>query len=105
VVLEEYVPSRSLLDAPEHQAEAVEVHTLVSQAIAELPELYRSVVLLRHVEDLSYEEIAGALDLPVGTIKVRLHRGRAMLQEKLHAAGPQAQVEEIARPLDTTVTT
>jgi len=51
-------------------------------------------VLLRHVNDLAYEDIARALDVPLGTAKVRLHRARALLQEKLMAAGLRAQSEE-----------
>ncbi len=56
-----------------------EVHV----AIASLPEKFKSVVVLRDVEDLPYEEIAEALNIPVGTVRSRLHRARAILFEKL----------------------
>jgi RNA polymerase sigma-70 factor (ECF subfamily) len=101
--LEEWVPGKSLDDSPEHWAESREVQRIISQSIAELPETYRTVVLLRHVEDMAYEEIARALDVPLGTAKVRLHRARALLQEKLAAAGLHAQAERFATE-DTTVT-
>ena len=48
-----------------------------------LPEHYRIVVLLRHQQDLSYEEIAEALNLPLGTVKARIHRARALLRERI----------------------
>ena len=55
----------------------------VRQAIATLPENYREVVVLCELEDLNYEEAAAALDCPIGTIRSRLHRARALLLEKL----------------------
>ncbi len=55
----------------------------VAGAIAALPEKFKSVVILRDVEDLPYEEIAEALDIPVGTVRSRLHRARAILYERL----------------------
>jgi RNA polymerase sigma-70 factor (ECF subfamily) len=55
----------------------------VRQAIQTLPENYREAVVLCDLEEMSYEEAAQALDCPVGTVRSRLHRGRAMLLEKL----------------------
>jgi RNA polymerase sigma-70 factor (ECF subfamily) len=55
----------------------------VRQAIAELPEEYRSVAALNLVEDLSYQDIADALDIPPGTVRSRLHRARRRLQVTL----------------------
>jgi RNA polymerase sigma-70 factor, ECF subfamily len=55
----------------------------VRQAIATLPENYREVVVLCELEEMSYEEAAEALDCPVGTVRSRLHRARALLLEKL----------------------
>jgi RNA polymerase sigma-70 factor, ECF subfamily len=51
--------------------------------IGSLPEHYRIVVLLRHQQGLAYEEIAEALQLPLGTVKARIHRARALLKERL----------------------
>lgn len=56
---------------------------VVERALAVLPAHYRSVLLLRHVEELSYGEIAEALRVPIGTVKVRLHRGRERLKQEL----------------------
>lgn len=51
-----------------------------------LPPRYRVVVLLRHKEDMSYEEIADELDVPIGTVKARLHRAHRLLRTKLSEA-------------------
>lgn len=51
--------------------------------IDSLPPHYRIVVMLRHQQDLSYEEIAETLSLPLGTVKARIHRARAILKDRL----------------------
>jgi RNA polymerase sigma-70 factor, ECF subfamily len=56
----------------------------VKQAIQDLPEEFRIPVVLSDVEGLSYAEIAEILDLPVGTVKSRLFRGRRRLQQRLY---------------------
>lgn len=53
------------------------------QAIATLPQDYREIVALCGLEEMSYDEAAAALDCPVGTVRSRLHRARALLAEKL----------------------
>jgi len=60
----------------------------VRQAIATLPENYREVVVLCELDELSYEDAAEALDCPVGTVRSRLHRARAILVEKLRDVQP-----------------
>jgi RNA polymerase sigma-70 factor, ECF subfamily len=55
----------------------------VRQAIAELNEEQRAVLVLREIDGLCYESIAGILDLPVGTVRSRLHRARLQLREQL----------------------
>ena len=55
----------------------------VKQALESLPEHFRMPVLLADVEGFSYKEIAGILDVPIGTVMSRLHRGRKALQKKL----------------------
>ena len=67
----------------EDLAERHEVKATVEQAILSLPAMYRTVVILYHLEDRSYEEIAQLLDLPLNTVRTHLHRGRALLREKL----------------------
>ncbi|MBI1737286.1 MAG: sigma-70 family RNA polymerase sigma factor [Candidatus Rokubacteria bacterium] len=58
----------------------------VHRAIAELGDERRLVIVLCDLEGLTYEEIAGALELPVGTVRSRLHRARMELREKLEKA-------------------
>lgn len=55
----------------------------IAGAIASLPERFKSVIILRDVEDLPYEEIAAALEIPIGTVRSRLHRARALLFDAL----------------------
>jgi RNA polymerase sigma-70 factor, ECF subfamily len=60
-----------------------EVRAETERAFDELPSEYRSVLLLRHIEGLAYDEIAEALDLPLATVKTRIHRGRERLKQRL----------------------
>jgi RNA polymerase sigma-70 factor, ECF subfamily len=55
----------------------------VASALQELPDEFRVVATLYFVEDLRYRDIAAALDLPIGTVRSRLHRARRILQVKL----------------------
>jgi RNA polymerase sigma-70 factor (ECF subfamily) len=55
----------------------------VKQALEDLPENFRLPVLLADVEDFSYKEIAEILDIPMGTVMSRLHRGRKAMQKAL----------------------
>ena len=63
--------------------ERSELETALHQAIAELPDERRIVVVLRDVEGLAYEEIAEVLGLELGTVRSRLHRARMELKAKL----------------------
>jgi RNA polymerase sigma-70 factor, ECF subfamily len=56
----------------------------VTEALQSLPEDFRTVVILCDIEELTYDEIAEFLNCPIGTVRSRLHRGRKMLEEKLH---------------------
>ncbi len=68
---------------PAEQHEQAELAAYLAQKVAELPANYRSVILLRHGHDLSYQEIAEILQVPVSTIKTRLFRAREALRLKL----------------------
>jgi len=72
---------------PEEVSADNELRRRVVQEIAQLPQEYRQAVLLRDVQDLSYGEIAHILQVSVGTVKSRIHRGRAALRDRLAAAG------------------
>ena len=60
----------------------LELGQLLEEAVLELPGQYRSVIMLRDVEELSTAETAAALDLTEENVKVRLHRGRAMMRNR-----------------------
>jgi len=62
-----------------------EKRRVVARAVASLPEKYRAPLVLRDIEGLDYERIAEILQLPVGTVKSRINRGRNFLREKLRA--------------------
>ncbi len=57
----------------------------IQEAIDSLPESYREVILMRHKDEKSYQEISEILSLPVGTVKARIFRGRELLKKKLKA--------------------
>jgi RNA polymerase sigma-70 factor (ECF subfamily) len=68
---------------PAVAVETADFQAHLQRALQELAEPYRSIVILREVQDLKYEEIAAALGLPLNTIKVYLHRGRRKLRDRL----------------------
>jgi RNA polymerase sigma-70 factor, ECF subfamily len=70
---------------PEQRASNAELGQLLEQAVLDLPEQYRTVIMLRDVEELSTAETAAALDLTEQNVKVRLHRGRSMMRDRLFA--------------------
>jgi RNA polymerase sigma-70 factor, ECF subfamily len=69
---------------PEGEFFASIVDERIIAAIEELPEEYRTAVVLSDIEGLPYAEIAGLMDVPVGTVKSRLFRGRRRLQQQLY---------------------
>jgi len=69
----------------------------VRQAIATLPQNYREAVILCELEEMSYEEAAAALGCPVGTVRSRLHRARALLAEKLHEDQPLRRASAVGK--------
>lgn len=74
---------RPHLDGPEAVLEGIELERAVQDGIAQLDEDHRALVVLRDVEDLSYEEIAKVTGLELGTVKSRLHRARLQLKDFL----------------------
>ena len=70
-------------ELPDEQVLRSELNSELERALRELPEIYRSVVLLRDVEELSTAEAAEVLDLTEDTLKQRLHRGRLALRKSL----------------------
>jgi len=74
---------RDLGESPLDELQARELGSYIETAIARLRPEYRACIMLRHVEGRPYEEIAGILDLPLGTVKTYIHRARAELRELL----------------------
>ena len=68
---------------PERDLERKEQRFSIEEAIESLPDKYREVIIYRHKDDKSYEEIADLLDIPVGTVKARIFRARELLKKKL----------------------
>jgi RNA polymerase sigma-70 factor (ECF subfamily) len=75
------VPDRA--ETPLQEVEARELGAAIERAIGKLRPEYRACIILRHIEDRPYEDIAQILDLPLGTVKTYLHRARAELKEIL----------------------
>lgn len=72
---------------PDRQAESKEMMAILEEALSHLPEHYRIIVVLRHQEQLSYEEISDTLGIPLGTVKARIHRARNMIVEHFRKKG------------------
>lgn len=70
-------------DTPEALLESEEIRDTVVTSIRELPEDLRTAIMLRELEGMSYDEIAQSMDCPVGTVRSRIYRARAAIEEKL----------------------
>lgn len=68
---------------PDQQLERKELDKVIQNAISQLPLKYRTPFLLRDLNQVSYEEIAKTLNLPLGTVKSRINRARLMMKDKL----------------------
>lgn len=76
-----FIPSDN--QTPESEYLLSETQQLIHQAIDTLPAKYKSVMVLRYLQELSLQEISDVLGMPVTTIKTRVHRGREFLRKKL----------------------
>jgi RNA polymerase sigma-70 factor (ECF subfamily) len=70
-------------ESPLEELESRELGAAIESAIAKLRPEYRACIILRHVEDYSYDEIAEIVKLPLGTVKTYIHRARQELREYL----------------------
>ena len=70
-------------ESPEERVMAGVLDEQVAEALGAVPEDYRTVVIMALVEGMSYKDIAAALEIPIGTVMSRLHRGRKLLQSEL----------------------
>jgi len=70
-------------DLPEEEVEKMETQERIQYEIGRLPDKYRSVIILRYMEELPLQEISDILELPLGTVKTRVHRGREALRKQM----------------------
>jgi RNA polymerase sigma-70 factor (ECF subfamily) len=70
-------------DTPDESAERNQREVMLQKALNKLPEFQKAMIIMFHAEQQTYEEIAEALDLPLGTVKSRLNRARISLRELL----------------------
>ncbi len=90
---------RAASSSPDPEAELLNrvVDTEVTDALEELPEKFRTTVLL-DVEGFSYKEIAEMLSIPIGTVMSRLHRGRKFLQKRLYDLARERGIAAVRTP-------
>ena len=90
----EQAPARSAGDfSPEELLTRATLDTDLQEALDALPEAFRQAVWLRDVEELTYAEIAGVLDVPIGTVMSRISRGRRALYDRLQKRGDGKDAE------------
>ena len=80
---------------PDREMESREMMAILEEAMGILPEHYRIIVILRHQEQLSYEEISDTLGIPLGTVKARIHRARNMIMGHFRKRGLFRDSKEI----------
>lgn len=68
---------------PEETIEQMELQDRIQYEISRLPDKYRAVIVLKYIEELSLQEISEILEMPLGTVKTRIHRGREALRKQL----------------------
>ncbi len=86
VSIEDDMAAAPAKDDPERGYEQLELQGVIDRALAALPEAQREAFLLKHVEGLSYEEMAGLLGASISALKMRVLRAREALQQRLQAA-------------------
>ncbi len=79
-------------EAPDRDFAQRERAALVEQAMADLPDHFRNVLILYHTQQLPYQEIAEILGLPLNTVKTHLFRARALLRRRMLQAMPQEEL-------------
>lgn len=89
-------PEATTLDAPtqgvvrpDARLESEEIATITHEVLEELPEIFRTVLIMREFEGLAYQEIADALGISIGTVESRLFRARARFKQKLIQMYPE----------------
>lgn len=80
----ENAPQLKDIETPEHQLMNEQIVAVIKSAIENLPEEMRIAITLREFEGMSYEEIAEAMDCPIGTVRSRIFRAREAIDQKLN---------------------
>lgn len=74
--------------SPERLAGSAQLGRRLRAAVAALGEPYRSVILMREVQEMKYQEIAETLDIPLNTVKIQIHRARRLLRDRIEEVNP-----------------
>jgi len=82
-VLEATAVSKEVESNPQQLTEIADIKSKVLSALQELPEQLRSVIMMREINEMKYEEISEALEIPLNSVKVYIHRGRNALKVAL----------------------
>ena len=82
-------PGRVKTPAPDARMEQEEIAAITQEVLEELPEIFRTVLVLREFEGLAYQDIADVLGISIGTVESRLFRARARFRDKLIALHPE----------------
>ena len=88
---------------PEQRMEDAEMQAAVESALRELPEMERTVLVLYHQEEVSYEGISAALGLPINTVRTHLHRGRKRLGEMLRGSRGATRAARVEDAVEETI--
>ncbi len=78
---------------PDAQLERAEIAEITQRVLAELPDIFRTVLVMREFEGLAYQEIADVLEISIGTVESRLFRARARFKQKLLQLHPEFALE------------
>lgn len=70
-------------ELPDEEVERMEMQDRMQYEISRLPDKYRSVIVLRYMEELPLQDISDILEIPLGTVKTRVHRGREALRKQM----------------------
>jgi RNA polymerase sigma-70 factor (ECF subfamily) len=82
-------PGPTRISGPSANMEREEIARITHGVLAELPEIFRTVLVMREFDDLSYQEIADVLEISIGTVESRLFRARARFKDKLLQMHPE----------------
>lgn len=104
---DEHIPLDNVIDftplvpnketQPEDHYELKEIRELVRKAVSELPVKYRLPLVLRYLDDLTYQQIADVMEVPLTTVETRLHRGKSLLQKRLTYVLERGRSSEVLR--------